>query len=477
MKPLARPLFDLFALSLPCGHGFRDEPPVEAWQSEGVNAIAAITQSDTSKHFGVLIMRRREDRVWAVDSHRRDIAQLADARSVAELALSSDALLVIPPGISPRAPLHDLQGRKPTEMFKLLAQPSHQHAAWLLNELYLALPKPDRNWATDCQTANFHTRLWEVLLLACFREQGLNVSQPHESPDFRIENRLGGEGWIEAVTANPQTPFEHVGAIPVGQPADARDLFLGPAALRFAKTMGSKLQRCYDRLPHVMGKPFALAIADFHAPSSMVWSREALLGYLYGLVAETQTVDGVKTALSTDAQTLLGDTGFPAGLFRNDDHAELSAVVFSNAATTGKLNRVGVSAFGEPPGLRYIRYGKFFDRGEHVLDGIPFCLDVGSDEYRQLWRQGYEPWSAELEVFHNPFARNRFPRDLLPEATHWFEDNGEMQSAAHYENSILWSQTLILKADDPLPTYDTIPEYLVSLAERRRESAAVGRNA
>jgi len=38
----------------------------------------------------------------------------------------------------------------------------------------------------------------------------------------------------------------------------------------------------YLTLPHVKGKPFILAIADFHEESSMTWSSSALTTYLYG---------------------------------------------------------------------------------------------------------------------------------------------------------------------------------------------------
>lgn len=470
MKPLPQFLFDVFALALPRGHGFGDEPPGEAWQDEAGDAIAAITQSDATKAFGTLVMRRREDLVWSVSAHERGLPSLDSARKLAARKLAIEGRLPVPPGTPRRPALYDLQGREPTEMFKLLVQPSHVRAAWMLNQLYLALPNPDPNWGTDCQTANFHTRLWEAILLACLREQGHLVTQPYEAPDFRIDNRRGGEAWIEAVTANPRERFEHVGAIPTMGPSDPRELFLGPAALRFAKTLGSKLQRRYDRLPHVEGKPFALALADFHAPGSMMWSRQALGGYLYGMMAEAREVDGRKIAVSTDAAYLLGDIGFPAGLFRDDKHAELSAVIFSNAATIGKLNRVAVSAGGDSAGLRWVRYGEFFDRREDALKGIPFSLDVGSDEYRRLWSQGYEPWSAELEVYHNPHAQHPFSRHLLPEATHWFEADGEIVCASHHETSILWSQTLILDRDDSVPSYDEIPMFLQSLAERRRAS-------
>lgn len=75
-----------------------------------------------------------------------------------------------------------------------------------------------------------------------------------------------------------------------------------------------------------------------------------------------------------------------------------------------------------------------------------------SDNYKHLWPAGREPWSAELEVFHNPFARHPVAFDLLPEATHWFDQDGEVISSTIYEHSILWSKTMILNADDQAPT-------------------------
>jgi hypothetical protein len=41
--------------------------------------------------------------------------------------------------------------------------------------------------------------------------------------------------------------------------------------------------------------------------------------------------------------------------------------------------------------LRYTRIGNFFDRTPGALKGIPFCLDVTSDEYRGLWPHRYPP--------------------------------------------------------------------------------------
>lgn len=473
MIPLSQPMFDVYALALPRGHGFGDRPPVEAWQTEDGNACAILTRHAGDGDIGLIVMRRREDRVWTVTVDDKGLPDVETARERAAESMKDGALPEpVPPGTPRRTPLHDLQGRAPSEIFKLLTARTHQNVAWLLNQLYLSLPRPDRNWAADCQTENFHTRLWEAQLLASFREQGLLVTQPFESPDFRIENRRGGAAGVEAVTANPPERFEPVNARPTIQPAETTEHFFGTAALRFAKTLGSKLQRGYADLPHVAGMPFAIALADFHAPASMMWSREALLGYIYGLSAEIVEVDGERVAVANETTRLLGESGFPAGLFRNDAHAELSAVIFTNACTLSKFNRLAVSAGAPDHGFRYVRYGKFFDRRPGALDGIKFCLDVTSDEYRALWPQGYEPWCAELEVFHNPFARHPLPEALLPEATHWVEEGSEMVCRSHYETNILWSGTLIQDQADTLPTYDTIPAYLEEVAKRRRAEQA-----
>lgn len=450
MRELPQWEFDIYALSLPRGHGFGNRPPVGAWGSDDGLGCGVVTQDIDNYDFGFLVMRRRVDLVWTVTAQTHGLSSKVEAcEQMASALKEGQPREPLPPGISARSALYEQEGRTPSDVFTVLALPSHVPAAWTFHQLYLALPRPDRNWVSDCQTSNFHTRLWEAQLLASFREQGLLVTQPHESPDFRIENRLGGEAWVEAVTANPPVPYNHVNAPHSTAPTAREEIFFGKAALRFAKTLGNKLARRYDQLPHVMGQPFMLAIADFQAPASMLWSREGLIGYLYGEGAHEAEVDGRPLAVPVSATHLLGPSAFPAGLFADDRRAELSAVIFSNACSIAKLNRVAVSGRGAPEGLRYTRIGNFFDRTPGALKGIPFCLDVTSEEYRGLWPHGYEPWCAELEVFHNPFAQHPVPFELLPEATHWFDQDGEKVCRSVYEASILWSQTRIQNADEP----------------------------
>lgn len=459
MRKIPQWEFDFYALSLPRGHGFGNEPPVGAWGGSDGLACGIVTWNSATKAFGTIVMRRRSDSVWTITGRSDGFGSMDAAIQALKPSLAEGIPPEpVPSGVVGHPPLFDLKDREPSDTFRLLATAARQPAAWALKQLYLALPRPDRNWVSDCQTTNFHTRIWEAQLLVSFREQGLLVEQPFESPDFRIENRLGGEAWVEAVTANAPVPYNHVNAPFAEIPTDREEIFFGSAALRFAKTIGNKLARRYDQLSHVMGKPFILAVADFHASGSMMWSREGLIGYLQGSGATAAEVDGRLQAVPMPAATLLSPAQFPAGLFANDGCAELSAVIFSNACSISKLNRVPISAAGTPAGYRYTRMGEFFDREPGALEGIPFCLDITSDEYRNLWPHRYEPWTAEIEVIHNPFARHPVPLELLPEAQHWFEVDGEWQCSSVYETSILWSQTWITDADKPAPTLQHILE-------------------
>jgi hypothetical protein len=460
MKEIASSLFDVIALSLPRGLAFGNNPPVGAWLSDDDATCGALTKNDQRDAYGVLIMGRRVDAVWCVlcredGSFTKDQAMAAIREQLEKQSMS----IPLPPGARRRAPLWDTRNVEASEIFNALASPARRVGAWMLNQLYLALPKPDQNLASDCRTGNFHTRLWEAHLLASFREQGLLVTQDYQSPDFRVANRYCGETWIEAVTANPVERYEHYRAEPMDPPQERRERTLGNAAVRFAKTIRSKLGKRCDALPHVEGKPFALALADFHAPSSMLWSREALVSYLYGFFARVVERDGIQVAEAEEVKFLAGGQKIPAGLFRSEENADLSAVIFTNACSLAKLSRVGLSGGAVLKEYRYVRIGEFFDRTPGALRGIPFSMDVSSAEYRALWNPyTYEPWSAEIDVFHNPLARHPIPDDMFPEVTHWREIDGEVVCRAFFETSVLKSHTLILNASDPAPDVaDVIP--------------------
>lgn len=451
-------MFDVFALSLPKGLGFGEDLPVNAWSGSRWLTVGALTQNCHSGKHGVLIMRRREDGVWAVLRRDANTFGKEEALTIIRQACDEPAPPVpVPSGVRRRQPLWDVKVDEPSSIFNLLGQPGRERGAWMLNQLYLAMPNPDPNWASDCQTANFHTRLWEAQLLASFREQGLLVTQEHPSPDFYVTNDKGGDAWVEAVTVNPPVRYDHASAGTAPVPLDRRERVLGTAAERYARTLRNKLTKGYTDMSHVVGKPFVIAIADFHSPGSMMWSREALIAYLYGVYVR-EVERGAKMALVAETvDSLPGDLSIRAGLFWGPEGEKLSAVIFSNAATLAKLSRVPISFGGDSGRYRYVRIGEFADDTPGALRGIPFSMDVNSEKYRNLWRPyDYEPWTAEIEVFHNPKANYPINPVLFPEATHWLPVNGVLDCKRYFRTSILKSQTLIQPSSQPVPSVDSL---------------------
>lgn len=439
--PIPEREFNLYALALPEGPNFDPYVVVSGWKCDNASGVGGVLLNHDTGDFAIRAFRRRVDHCFVVtssktgfDSHDAALIELTAAMRPGEQPEP------IPPGRKKRTPLLPVKAKNVSKTFKLLTETiTHYPALMAAGELYFAMPNPDDNFVPDFQTENFDSRLFELYLFASFREQGASVSQDYDSPDFFIE-RAGYECSIEAVTANPKEKRTQALTSPTFAPESPRERLIGPPAVRFAKTIRSKVQREYEKLLHVRGKPFALAIADFQSPGSMVWSREALPSYLYGVYPEISDGPEGRKAIRTPVSKLLGKDEIPAGLFRDPAMSHLSGIIFSNAATLGKFNRMGYLAGWQPPGLRMIRQGILFDRAPGALEPIDFKMDVLSDEYEALWPRG-EQWCQELEVYHNPLANNPIEFDLLPGATHWFEKDGEVVCSTIWKNSVLSSIT------------------------------------
>ncbi|MDR6585651.1 hypothetical protein [Herbaspirillum frisingense] len=303
-----------------------------------------------------MTLRRRIDHCWVkIDESGPWSTPEAALERLGISMRGGDPLEHLPPGAKSRPLLLKPGLRGTSAEFELLTSTiSHLPALMAIGECYLALPKPDSNFVTDFQTNNFASRLFELYLLACFREQGLVVRQDHVSPDFLIEKN-GTDCWIEAVTANSESP--RAGGIDdwVHAPQDRNERLTGATAERFAKTLRGKLQRNSHEMDHVKGRSFAIAIADFHESGSMVWSREALSTYLYDLRADVEGEGAHRRAIGTSIANLTGKHGIPAGLFRHPDFSHLFRNHFQQCQHVGQVqphglpSRVATAWSGDDP--------------------------------------------------------------------------------------------------------------------------------
>ncbi|HGH4659916.1 hypothetical protein FHW31_000043 [Enterobacter asburiae] len=439
LKRMPAEAFKIFAMSLPHGPNYGNAEFLSAWSNEKGLGYGAVLQYSKNS-YGLVVLRRREDYVLVPIEHKMFFTEQEALVHLDKHLSAGGDLLPIPSGQSRRARLDQVGERNVCQAFVQLSSTIKYRGAFhLIAEFYLALPKPDDNFITDLQTRGFNSRIWELYLFACFKEQGIKVFQDYPSPDFMLmkDNK---KAYVEAVTANPTGP----GSLKLPQtqfpPKDRLARTAGDMAARFAKTIRSKLQRKYEELPHVKGFPFAIAIADFSGGGTMVWSRESLPTYLYGQTAHTvKTSKGIKAA-ALSIEQLIGHENIPAGLFNHPEMENLSAILFSNAGTLPKFQRMAIQAEFSSPVVKARRVGILFDRTEGALEPIDFDLDIQSPEYINLC-DGKEFWCFELEVFHNPNAAHPMPHDFLPGATHWFEHNGEIICETQWKNQVLASVT------------------------------------
>ena len=347
---------------------------------------------------------------------------LSDARSegLAQMEPEFPSSSVLPEGVNLFAATGDEAKLHPA--FRMLRDGPNQSAARaMLTEIARWVPDLDGNLVLDFQTTGYSARTWEFYLYAVMRALGFAIGHDHAVPDLCVEK---GEHriFIEAVTANGADPMTSAMApgAPEGPPEDFWRVVEEELPLKFGSPLYSKMKKRYWEAPHVAGHPFVLAIADFHAPGSMVWSHTAIPIYLYGIGASVTTdADGRRSAVEkTYAKWTAGTKTVTAPFFWQPNTEHVSAVLFSNAGTISKFNRMGVRAGFGDRFVSLVRRGGLNDPSPGALDAIAFDLDIEHPDYE-------EDWADELCMYHNPNALLPIDEDLFPGITHYRIEEGE----------------------------------------------------
>jgi hypothetical protein len=341
-------------------------------------------------------------------------------------------------------PIPNTPAEKMHEYFKhLFEAPSLSPARQMLTEISRWLVSKDPNFKRDFQFHQFDQRLWEIYIWAVVKEAGYNVTQ-HEAPDFKCEG-FGATFSIEATTMAPSEKGVLSG---VPQPQNAEELAAyqeGYLPIKFASALTAKLnkkhkEKFYWELPECKDDPFLIAVADFHAPGSMTYSQGALFPYLYGSRAEAIIEDGVRRTIYTKIEEVqFRDKKIPAGFFRLPNSENVSGVMFSNAGTLTKFNRMGILAGFHHNFHSMRRIGRKYNLDQGSLDGTAFDVDVLDVNYR-------ETWGEELVIYHNPHAKYPLEPNIFPDALHVFEIDGRIYTG-NSDGKIIFSTTAsVLKA-------------------------------
>ena len=271
----------------------------------------------------------------------------------------------------------------------------------------------DGNFVQQFQSDGFDARLWELYLYALLNELEYGFDRRYAVPDFHCQGLLG-DFFIEATTVNPS------GAAPEVD-SNREEYFEHYVPRKYGSVLFTKLKRRDWEKQHVAGRPYVIAVQDFHAPHAMSWSNSALVEYLYAIrQTERINAEGDPEIMSEKVtEYRMGDKPpIPAGFFLLPDSENVSAVLANPSGTLPKFNRMGfLAGFGDR-NIRMLRSGYCY-RGS--LTPEQFNAEVHSPEYTETWCEG-------LSVYHNPLAKVPLPREAFPGAAHHTSRDGRILS-------------------------------------------------
>ena len=332
--------------------------------------------------------------------------------------------------------------------FRILTEaPARHPGRMVFREIGPWLAPTDPHFVSEFQFKQFDQRLWEMYLWAAFRELRFDITQP-EAPDFLCRGP-GFEFSVEATTVSPSTSGT-LADRPDPQTSDEMRAFLRDyMPMKFGSSLTSKLNkkdkdgRSYWERGKAAEIPFLLAVADFHVPGSpeaigsMPYTHSALWPYLYGHRVEWEKVEGhlVVRAVKGDAHVYKGKS-VETGFFDLPGAENISAIVFSNAGTLSKFDRMGIAAGFDAPEHLFMRIGFRFDPDPDAVLPLKFSERVGGPDYEEYW-------SDELQVFHNPNAKHPLHERVFVGVTQHFFKDGDQYSMTP-DGVVLASMTVIL---------------------------------
>ncbi|WP_319402329.1 hypothetical protein [uncultured Anaeromusa sp.] len=298
-------------------------------------------------------------------------------------------------------------------------KPSHSAAKALISEIAPHFYDIDGNFVEQFQTQGFDSRLWELFLFCYFNEEWLQINRTHSAPDFMLSNK-DVEISLEAVIVGRKTPLIPLEESKVPKSKeDIEEETKNRMPIMFGSPLYSKLNHKpkgsglhYWEYSHTYGRPFVIAIADFHDDLSMTWSTTALTTYLYGFRYSSSYDDNGNLILTSEKIEFHEDpdTGkkIPSGFFFQPGAENISAILHTTSGTISKFNRIGKQCGFDEGDTTMIRFVTYHNHSDDA--SIPHVARyIVNEEAEETWGEG-------VSIYHNPNAKHPLPQDFFPSA-------------------------------------------------------------
>lgn len=326
--------------------------------------------------------------------------------------------------------------------------PSMGPARAVLRDVAAAMDDPDGNFVQQFQTHGFDARTFELYLQALFTEAGHAIDRSHDRPDFLI-SRDGLTVAVEAVTANPPPrpdyqPYELYPQVGPANAEEAMRFLKHEVAIKIGSPLYSKLQKKYWDLPHVAGRPFVIALENFHG-GGLNMSANSVSQYLYGIDHRHWFDDGGNLVVEGDAIIRHeGSKIIPSNFFGLPDAVHVSGILFSNTGTVPKFGRIGQQGAHPSGAVRMVRIGDCWDPDPNATMSELFAYEVGNPEMPP------EPWRDGSVFMRNPNALHPLPDEWIGAGA---EENlskaGTVVPTFADPFHVYSSQTLLFRGDVP----------------------------
>lgn len=306
--------------------------------------------------------------------------------------------------------ISELPEHKLHAKFKLLRDaPYYYGARRIVEEWTKDFHDRDNKIAIEFQTT-FHSSFWEFYLHAVFQRLRLNVNKNYNRPDFIIDGEHGF--YIEAVVSEikqggvPESERSIDNTLSMLEPIKTDEefsLLIDEAIVRHSNSIYSKIKK-YTGYKNKKGKwidgykgcewvseskPYIIALSSY---DQIQYGKEyiySMFALLYGLYYSAERDVYEKRTHVKKPNT---DSDIQIGIFDTEELKDVSAIIFSNLLTLGKLSSLSKSTGHD---LAYVLNVRYDTEAPH------YKIHEVSSDYPEDLLDG-------LYVFHNPNAKIEF---------------------------------------------------------------------
>lgn len=323
----------------------------------------------------------------------------------------------------------------------------------IINEWANGFEDRDGKFVNEFQTT-FNSSFWELYCFAIFKKLNLDVNFKYDRPDFVLEKEQIKFN-VECVVSNnangclEESDFN--GKLYDNTSVEEKVYNQTLRLLNSINYKKNKYKKNYSKLPIINENSFIIALAPFDQPRTMDVALEAIHMVLYGLNYDKKTLDELKI-LSVKKNE---DIFLNLGIFTDNSYEDISAIMFSNLATIGK-----VRAMGDSPNCIFLqrRFDKYSNKAKISISyrindknlyekkniiGIVKILEKdinNSIDHKRFNKK--KPFSSEgykeklidgLHIFINPFSKNPLSKEIIE----IFINEGIMVTTYDIENKAL----------------------------------------